>query len=255
MTTPPDRQPPPHSLEFKRHQLAAWLNEWSIEQTLPIEFPALTRPPPDRNLAAAPAYHPARRARACVPGQIRLIHPATHDDVCLPPLYVAVLDPVPPDNWWVVPFGRFSVPAVPSEWRTGLTAMPLRVLCLWNTRRVPGRALTDRSWPAGKLSARLLAQARLLITHASVNDRRMPHPDGPQLPDRTAADLGPPLLHPQDPRWAYLAQEADRIETILAAAGLTRNTASSEQVRSYPLPGDSMLKAAEDKPDFDGNPP
>jgi hypothetical protein len=131
--------------------------------------------------------------------------------------------------------------------------MPLRILCLWNARTVPD-LLAARSWFAGRLSLRLLARARTLCAQVSSQNTDGITAGRPASSKRSVPEFGPPLAHPLDPRWMYLSQESDRVEATFAAAGLTHGNRSTGPSSRYPLAGDVMLKAAEDKPDFSGTP-
>lgn len=253
--------------DAERRQLIAWLHEWAVagvlaaEADLPSAHGMAVEPAPDIQPAAstrgtafsAGASRRSRRNTRCAPGDIRLIHPADNGHDGLPPLYVAVVSAAAQGGWLLVPFGRFSTPAVASEWRTGLKAMPLRVLCLWNARTVPD-TLAAHSWFAGRLSLRLLARARTLCAEVSAQATDGIPAGRPDSNRRTVPEFGPPLVHPLDPRWMYLSQEADRVEATFAAAGLTHCNRSTGPSSRYPLAGDTMLKAAEDKPDFSGSP-
>lgn len=64
--------------------------------------------------------------------------------------------------------------------------------------------------------------------------------------------MGPPLAHPLDPRWTYLAQEADRIEAVFASVALAPPSLEHAPAAFYPLVDDAMPKAAETQPDFSG---
>lgn len=249
MTRSHAKRPSAHPLNTARRHLAAWLHEWAIDRALTPDpnTPDTQHPGPPRKADRLPEVTPASRCtEPCVPGDIRLIHPSGNTPVCLPPLYVAVLDAATPEDWRIVPFGRFSIPAIPSEWRTGLSAMPLRVLCFWGTRRVPGTTLAHRSWHAGKLPKGLLIRAQAACAETPGRTTSASKSAGPVT--------GPPLAHPLDPRWTYLAQESDRIEATFSAAGITPSSARQQQVDYYPLAGDSMLRAAEDRADSGGKP-
>ena len=242
-------------LAAERRRLAAWLQEWRLDQALPVHPDAgppaaviRTVPPPPQDASdGAPAQ---TGAPACSPGDIRLIYPPCNRDDCLPPLYVAVLRAVAQNVWLVAPFGRFSTPAVPSEWRTGLKALPLRVLCLWNARTVADRKLAGRSCRAGALSARLVTRIPATPPQWAPAMPLQPTP-APLSPCRPAPSrVGPPLLHPADPRWIYLERETDRMDAGLAAGHASHGAIAPLPGAPYPLGGGSLLKAAEDSPDF-----
>ena len=183
----------------ERETLARWLEEWHLDALLPEPEPAAAGSTPEGGAAPSHPGVPAPRPAGPEPpavGDIRLLAPetpATRDR----PVYVAVLRALPPDGWLVAPFGRFATPAVPGEWATRRAAPPLRVLCAWNRAVLPQARLVG-AWRAGRLSTVEQRQvARLLAALSSA---------GP-LPAVLAARVGPPLLHPADPRHLYVAQE------------------------------------------------
>ena len=65
-------------------------------------------------------------------------------------------------------------------------------------------------------------------------------------PDR----IGPPLLHPLDPRHGYLAEEADLLAGHLAESG--GEGAEASDTLTYPMPGSTRRMAAEDRPEYGG---
>jgi hypothetical protein len=138
-------------------------------------------------------------------------------------------------SFLVVPFGRFLEPAVPGEWRTGLRAFPLRVLCLWNSRLVSAEILRS-SWPAGRMTPNILGQAQEAHGHV--------HGAAPLVSVRPER-LGPPLRHPLDPRHAYLSEEAALMdEHLIALAG---ESGESSGTISYEQPRSALRLAAESR--------
>ncbi len=214
-----------------RRRLSDWLAEWNVEQ-------ALSRADSEGVFQAEPISPESLRSEpdGLPPefGQVRLFFP---DSVMTAsrPAYVLVLDEVSPGMWGMIPFGRFSVPAVPGEWRTGLRALPLRVLCPWNARRVTAERLI-RSWVARRIdSGRCTAALRMtLACHMPIDGSgsRPAFSDGGGLAHETS--LGPPLLHPLDPRRRYLAEESDRWNLLGDPWGCRRPEVIE---RGEPLPG------------------
>lgn len=186
----------------RREALAAWLGEWEIDR-------ALAPAAPSEAVDAGRAPRPGRRRKARE-GEVRLLPPDT-PRTRERPRYVVVLS-VDADaaSARVAPFSRFASPAVPGEWRTGHPGPPLAVLCLWNARDLPVNRV-ERAWPVTLLGAERLAVARRI-------DAEPPGPDT-DPPPALAADVGPPLRAPDDPRWSYLAEEAQAWDEIAAAAG------------------------------------
>ncbi len=173
----------------QRKQLQAWLGErrcdLALRQHTQARQPAM--PPPK-----APHGPPPKA------GDIRLLLPTA---LSLPelerPLYLLVLAAPGTDVWDVVPFSRLALPATPLEWITGISSPPLRVLCLWNRTRLTTAALC-RTWRIRAIPRAKLATANRIARTATQTQAadRIPH-----------RNIGPPLLHPLDPRCAYLAEE------------------------------------------------
>lgn len=104
----------------------------------------------------------------------------------------------------VAPFSQFDQPAFDGELATGLRDESLAVLCLWNSTRVPLTALR-RSWWLMDSFDDLLADADTFHTARS---KREP------LPATLKERLGPPIIHPLDPRHDYLDVEAGLLEDL-----------------------------------------
>lgn len=191
--------------DHQRRRLGRWLKEWEAEQILRSGLPSASWPPvgeggrPLPDVVLAPSVHPRV-------GQVRLLRPAQSGDPAERPIYVAVMAESP-DGFVIAPFGRFAEPAVPGEWQTGLRAMPLRVLCVWNARVVEARLL-EGSWRAAVLSAETLRGALELHRHLQ---------GGAPLKSVAERDVGPPLRHPLDPRHVYLEEESALLEAHVAA--------------------------------------
>jgi len=223
------------SSETQRHrrQLARWLREWQIDRAIrraPAEHGPSAEELPDVSGAGmgppCPAFSPAEN-------DVVLLPPASR--AASRPVYLLVLQKRAPDTFLVAPFGRFAVPAVPGEWRTGLRAKPLRVLCAWNARVVEARLLA-KGWRAGVLKAEGVRRAMEL--HRGLRG-------GEPLKTLAERDLGPPLRHPLDPRHRYLEEEAALLEEHWAAieSGMSGAPAAFPYDQS-PAP---LLKAAEDR--------
>lgn len=222
--------------EWQKARLARWLHEWQIEQVLRAvprddlegtkedERPSVKLAP---DLEAAPTDDEPTLAR----GQVRLLSPEVSGAGDLP-VYVAILDVDEHDRPLAVPFSRFAEPGLPGELETGITARPLRVLCLWNARRLP-HATLSKSWLAAGLAApetETLASACQCVN------------SGEPLPAELLTRTGPPLVHPDDPRHIYRARESMRMDRI-AGTQVTYLLHEAEQ-RDLPL-------AAEDGPEYD----
>jgi len=113
------------------------------------------------------------------------------------PVYVAVLARFDAGHYLVAPYGRFAEPAIPGELETRRHEPSLQVLCVWQAQAMQAEELA-RAWFAGELEDGESREA--LAIHAFI-DRGTPIPDG--LRDR----IGPPLVHPADPRHEYLDEQ------------------------------------------------
>lgn len=210
-------------------RLAAWLREWELDRKLRASALDIATSSPS-NVAAAAL--PARwRPRA---GDLVLLHPSV-TPACDRPLYVALLRSEGDRAWWVVPFGRFSEPAMNGEWRTGRQSAALRVLCVWNGRKMPSHRLAT-GWKVGRLTARERSSA------AAVEQAWR---CGTAVPRNVRAAIGLPVTHPRDPRQAYMAEEARFMDD---AAGAADSGESVPGPGAYVIEDSAMLKAADTPP-------
>lgn len=225
-------------LSMHRRQLARWLAEWNLDQVLRRAAPdqAAVAPPASETHAlpmSLPRYSGHLPITPCV-GDARLLAPRPGAASNIRPVYVAVLADREQVGLLVVPFSRFALPAVPGEWSTGLRAPALRVLCLWAAKWVESTALGD-SWRACRLPARFIRQAMEVRRHVD---------HGTPLHSVSARSLGPPLLHPLDPRRLYLAEEAGVLDQLAAAPGGYSNGVAADESR------DEWRIAAEPRPPY-----
>jgi len=227
-----------------RVRLETWLSEWALDKS--IRKAAFPGPSGDSDGPAA--------ALAGSNGSCHFV-PAEGHVIILPPvsttlvegrlLYVLVLKQVS-DVFLVVPFSRFSTPATDHEWKTGLQAKPLRVLCLWNERTLSARALSG-GWQAMHLAPRQHAQA--------VKAYDQCRGAGGSCGDGLATAFGPPLRNPLDPRHEYLAEEAALMDEHLQEMVLRKHAPELRPL--YEQVAAPRLKAAEERSDYgrrDGNP-
>ena len=220
---------------LQQQRLARWLAEWHMDRALRgIPLPDSARPASPPADTAPSVCAPAR------PGDVRLLFPAHRPDIPDGPLYVAILAAAAPGRHLLCPFSRFAEPATPGEWLTGFPMGPLRVLCLWNTRIVPDWILA-RSWPAGCLTASQRIAAAEVVEHLRA---------GTPLKYTRDTDLGPPLLHPADPRWMYEAEAAGELDETLAALSAPVRWAATD---GSPAGSAPLARAAEPPPDYTCN--
>jgi hypothetical protein len=104
----------------------------------------------------------------------------------------------------VVPFGQFAQPAFDGELATHLDDESLAVLCIWNATLVP-LACVRRSWWLEDAFDDLLRNADAL--HAARSQRQ-------PVPEALQDHIGPPIVHPLDPRHDYLDLEAGLLNDL-----------------------------------------
>jgi hypothetical protein len=186
----------------QRERLQAWLHEWDVHRNIRARVREVNEAPESGARVMAhldlPVSPLSAEPKPAV-GQIRLISPGVsgaYDRQVL----VAVLWETSENLFMCAPFGIFAEPAVPGE----LLVMPdvpsLRVLCVWNAREL-GTETVGRSWLIDTLSRGDIRDANLVFRH---------YAQGDVLPAAVQKRVGPPLIHPLDPRRDYLEEEAWR---------------------------------------------
>ena len=207
--------------EARLRHFARWRVEWTIDRALDAAD-AAPGPAPVR-LPRRPRRTPRRRKPFdAEPGRIWLADPSLVPG-CHRPLYLVVA--AAPEDGWVrmAPLGEFAAPATDGELLLRHPAGELRVVCLWNTRRLPESTLSS-GWPAGRLRADDTADIR---TGLDCLAALRPFP--PDLRDRTGPSLS---AHPDDPRGPYLDAETRRLDALADAAvagmDLASETASDD---------------------------
>jgi len=153
------------------------------------------------------------------------------------PVYVAVLRQTGGTSWMVVPFGRFADPAIPGELRTGLRALPLRVLCVWNAHVMTQEALA-RAWLCRKIAAGLVTRGLTVWRHIS---------EGAVLDRDLIPRVGPPLEHPLDPRHAYVQEERELLDVHI---GFERPEVVPRSEAFYAIPEPEFRRAAERRGEY-----
>lgn len=196
---------PPYQTTTRSAAQRELLRQWLAERNLDLVLREATAP--DGEAAPSLRYERTRRTTpvAARAGDVVIARPSVRGG--WGPLYLALLDQLPDQRWHAVPFSRYSVPAVPGEWRTGLDTPALRVLCFWNVRAVePARLLPGVTC---RLPRAQFARIRIIAAELDA---------GPLGTSGAAKGFGPPLVHPADPRYDYLAEERVRVEDHLASA-------------------------------------
>jgi len=211
----------------QRERLARWLQEWQLARDLAPDHTRMA----EGQVTAEPAeWNPSLTADVPVEtGHVRLLYPRNRATWSVP-VYIALLGEAGPDSFLAAPFGRFAEPATPSELLTQRSVPPLRVLCLWNARTI-SRRRADQSWLTAELSPEEIADA---ITVHESGRGGAPRPS-------LAQRVGPPLMHPDDPRHVYLRRERLRFDCACREEGV-----------AYPLPDATDLPlAAENREPYD----
>ena len=235
--------------DWQKKRLAEWLEEWNLEQKLrgntegetpspdrhvPVigavaglmSMPALLRTADFaadivRRLSSAKAPSPpvvspdgeAMRKlvrefdRPVAIGQVRLLSPKLTPGTDRP-VFVAVFGDWDEGEVLVAPFSPFSVPATMGEWLTGRTTPVLRVLEVWNARSVPNAAL-EESWLVDDFAAVECKAAWHVFEHEAF---------GKPLAPEFEQQVGPPLVHPEDPRRRYQDEEVALLAKFQASA-------------------------------------
>lgn len=218
-----------HATSDQKRTLIRWLHEWRIDGLLREDEEART---PQENHGSMvergkiSLLYDSKPVRA---GQIRLFQPFFKETKNRP-RYIAVLKENKDGYWLVAPFSRFSHPAVPGEWKTGRKIPILRILCIWNARWLAG-ALLDRSWVVDRMSLSKVDKALVLYQFLV---------EGKDLLQVAGNQIGPPLVHPLDPRIEYLEEERRWFSilsaTYLSGAHMNRSSKTSpNEDRSLPL--------------------
>jgi hypothetical protein len=218
----------------QRAMLAVWLQAWEIDKKLRQEQggggEASVRMDPPA-IPAGAARHSAPFDTELAAGEVRLLAPVLRETEARP-VYVAVL-PGSEQHFPVVPFSRFSDPATPLELRSGRNALPLRVLCVWNSRVLKHETLCQ-SWMVDHLAAEEIAEWSAALSVMQSTGR---------LPPDLEARCGPPLIDPDDPRHDYLQEEEALMDAVTKFRGAS--------ALLYPEPDRGELpKAAEPTEDY-----
>lgn len=222
------------SLEQKK-RLAHWLEEWRVYQVLQHGLDA-------DHSTVQPRLLLQEKSLWGLPiktGQVRLLHPAVRADSRVRPVYVVVLKEGA-GGWLIAPFSRFSEPATPGEWLTGLSAMPLRVLCLWNARVVRPDWL-EKSWKAAALSKQKTDEALRLYRCIR---------QGESVPATFVKKVGSPVQHPLDPRFQYEMEERDFLFEYSTGEGIPAVEKKSGTFYDDAPAEKEYLKAAESRPSY-----
>lgn len=218
--------------EWEAKRLTRWLLEWDLLQSADEradEGPSCSADAPHTPFELAPGD-----SNAAI-GQIRLMKPGGDGDQLL---FMVVAQKQGEERFACVPFGVLSEPATPNELLSGRAEPVIRVFCLWNTRILMKKDLSS-SWIVDQLDERELE--RLLLALKGYNETG-------KVPGELRSDAGPTLVHPADPRRAYLAYETTRV-----TRGIAESRAAYDpylRIETDPTPRE-LPKAAEDRETYD----
>ena len=205
-----------------QNRLQAWLDAYALELLLREADPAACTPSPHVG-----QHQPAEA------GQIRLLPPAR---VSVPeterPTYVLLVPGDFHEQLKILPFSRLYIPATPQEWLTGRREPALQVLCFWNARETKTSTLIT-SWLVGVAHPRELQNVRTALQACPASNEYAADPR-----------FGPPLIHPLDPRHAYLQEERTLLADLLEAMVPEQEKGKT---LTYPIPetNTQYLRAAE----------
>jgi len=208
-------------------RLRRWCEEWTIDQAL------AGMPGPD---VPAGSETGAQEEPVTVPagplqvGCLALLAPRV-SDTRRRPLHVLLIGAGDGPGVLCLPFGPYTEPATPGELLSGFDAPGLRVICLWNARRLAS-ATELAGWIQDDISTEM--QKRVRRAYASVSATG-------NLPADLVESGGPPLSHPDDPRRRYLREARQSTDRIL---GASRRSGTSYQQSKENI--HARLRAAED---------
>lgn len=221
-----------HPAEWMVARLQRWCTEWALEQALREDEQGAERPATPAldhgETPTVPGMPEGRPAGPLSPGTVALLVPRA----ALPPQYVLLLGAFDGPGVLCIPFSRFTEPGVPGELLSGMDADGLRVLCLWNTRRIA----TAESLAGWVLQSYPEKEAeRVRRAYAAVAETGT-------LPADLVECGGPPLSHPDDPRRQYLRDARQRMDEHLGTQGGNRRTYPPAPHTAW-----THLRAAEDR--------
>ncbi len=236
---------PEHKIRKTKHtdrrKLAEWLAEWDMDRQLADPDATQSAPAgeePMQKEVCAPAVCPGLYDQDAIgAGEVRLF--ASSSGAASDwPLYVAVLAAPAEDGFCCVPFSRYSVPALPEEWSTGIRHAALRVLCFWNVQHVKMGGMPP-GWRVKRLSYRQLKP---------IHEVRNLFDMGAPLPAALRKRVGPLLMHPADPRHEYMAEERKRVTSCFRPGAdrcLTQNEEDGLYISEWTRNPEEWLLAAE----------
>ncbi|MCF7855884.1 MAG: hypothetical protein K9N51_13885, partial [Candidatus Pacebacteria bacterium] len=153
-----------------------------------------------------PSASPVQDDRSTAAAQIRLLAPVCETTWCRP-MYLAVLRAEPNGLFLVAPYSPLTTAATSGELETGRDVIGLSALCLWNACLLPEVLLNAISWFVDDMS-HAEAHDGLRLWNSLAGEK--------PPPDDLRPRIGPPVIHPDDPRHAYRISEQLRMEAVRA---------------------------------------
>jgi hypothetical protein len=204
-----------------REALAKWLDEWNLRQALAEgeDTPALS----DTERGSFPEALPYDAEPSV--GDIRLLDIDIPIGQSLPLVLVLARWPEESATRYVVAFfSPVSCPAMRSEFSTEKDP-PLATLSLWNSCLLPGDFLAQ-SWKLGILVDHLREKALEVYKSWALDET---------IPASLISQVGPPLVHPMDPRHEYVELESQRMQVVKAAYSEWEQQPLIDNVIDFPL--------------------
>ena len=179
------------SRSFWEQRLSSWLQEWNLRNEMLKDGP-----PTDSTKNSVENLNAISLVNFCDEpiqvGDIRILRSRLIGETDLP-VYVAVISEWEGGDWLIAPYGEFSEPATTGELLTGREDFGLRVLCLWNTHSISSEDLSF-SFLEDRMTDEERNDSWVVFRAVSTGD---------DLPQHLSKRIGPPIVHPKDPRIAY----------------------------------------------------
>ncbi len=220
------------TLEWEAKRLTRWLLEWDL--LLSADEHADEEPSCAADAPHAPFDLAPGDSNAAV-GQIRLMKPNADGRQLL---FMVVARKQDEERFICVPFGLLSEPATPDELLSGRSQPVVRVFCLWNARTLVEKAISS-SWIVDQLEESELERLLLALKGCEETGR---------VPEELRSGAGPALVHPADPRRAYLTYEKRRVTQGIAESRASYDPYLRIETDDTPL---ELPKAAEDRETYD----
>ncbi len=179
------------SSSFWEQRLSNWIQEWNLRNEMLKDGPPTdSTKNPGENLNAASLVNFSDEPIQA--GDIRILRSRLIGETDLP-VYVAVISEWEDGDWLIAPYGEFSEPATTGELLTGREDFGLRVLCLWNAHTISSEDLMF-SFFEDSMTDEERKDSWEVFRGVSTGD---------DLPEHLSKRIGPPIVHPKDPRIAY----------------------------------------------------